>query len=207
MAFLRIEWMQMYLNHWITCCRETSEPAGPYFSVFHFSLLSNTWLPWYGPQASWWNIHNWFWFDSLITNKWLCIGVCKFISRGQVLWSSSFSFTFTLICLCVSHTRKESEKWGRLDVLLSMRLSYFLSFALSHFLCYTSTHMHACTHAHLFFFVHVFFSASYTKQKQQDGLFCRWRQNGNDIKTARVTFTEAKYLHKIWRINFSQKWD
>lgn len=149
-------------------------PAGPYFSVFYFLLLSNTWLPWCGPKASWWKIHNWFW-SSLPTSD----SVLLCVYSGHVLWSVSFSFTLALICPSL-HTRiKGLWKWGRLDVVWSVYFSFFLSPALSHFFCCSRTHTN--TGSCLF---------SWAKQMQHDGLFCRWRQDSNDIKTVMVTFRE-----------------
>lgn len=74
---------------------------------------------------------------------------------------------------------------------------FFLAFVLSHLLCCASTHTHTCTlslsHTHAgtclilccCFCARLFFYASHTKQKQQDGLICRWRQNSNDTKLPR----------------------
>lgn len=113
-------------------------PAGPYFSVFYFLLLSNTWLPWCGPKASWWKIHNWFW-SSLPTSD----AVLLCVYSGHVLWSVSFSFTLTLICPSL-HTRiKGLWKWGRLDVVLECVFSFLsIPSAVSLLLLLTYTHKH-----------------------------------------------------------------
>lgn len=109
-----------------------------------------------------------------------------------------------LVSACVSHKEREFAKERKVWHPLECE-SYFLfvSFSLLRTHTHALIHTNARTHTQAPVFdsalleLIFFFSASHTKQKLQDGLFCRWRQNGNDIKTAWVTFTEAKYFHSL----------
>lgn len=151
MAFFWIEWMQMYLNHWITCCLETSEPAGPYFSVFHFSLPGSLDMAPKPPDGT-------FIIDSDLSPS-LPTSDSVLVCAHSAPEGKSFgvwvlaSLSPLAVCVTVSlspwtrthtYTHKESlRKWGRVGILWSVNLSFFFTLRSVLFpLLYKHTHRH-----------------------------------------------------------------